>query len=61
MKERIYEKGIEQYPEVFRMSELLELHIDDLRALDDALWADWNRVRKAVKAVEELNGEEEDE
>lgn len=58
MKERIYENGIEQYPKVFRMSELLELHIDDLRALDNALWNDWERVRKAVKAVEELIQEE---
>ena len=58
MKERIYENGIEQYPKVFRMSELLELHIDDLRALDSALWNDWERVRKAVKAVEELIQEE---
>ena len=59
MKERIYENGIDEYPKVFRMSELLELHIDDLRALDEALWADWNRVKKALDTVAELNGEEE--
>ena len=59
MKERIYENGIDEYPKVFRMSELLELHIDDLQALDEALWADWNRVKKALDTVAELNGEEE--
>ena len=61
MKERIYENGVDEYPKVFKMSELLELHIDDLRALEDALWADWQRVSNAVKTVEDLNGEDNDE
>tara|TARA_R100001082_G_C4302990_1_gene133284 strand:+ start:168 stop:353 length:186 start_codon:yes stop_codon:yes gene_type:complete len=61
MKERIYENGIDEYPKVFKMSELLEFHLDDLRALEDALYADWQRVRGAVKTVEALEGEDEDE
>jgi len=45
-----------KYPEIFIMSELLEMTSDELQDLDDALYADWQRVRKAKdvkRALEE--------
>ena len=45
------------YPKpIWLMSELLEMTSDELRNLDDALYADWQRVRHALevkKAIEE--------
>jgi|21_taG_2_1085346.scaffolds.fasta_scaffold234374_2 hypothetical protein len=47
-----------KYPEIFIMSDLLEMTSDELQDLDDALFADWQRVRKAKevkRALEEEN------
>jgi len=37
------------YPKKFIMSELLELSSDELNNLEDALHADWERVRAAIE------------
>lgn len=40
-----------KYPKKFIMTELMKMTSEELSNLDDALYADWRRVRQALKVV----------
>ncbi len=47
-----------KYPKKFIMSELIKMTSQELSALEEALWSDWERVNKANKVVSQIEEEE---
>ena len=46
------------YPKKFCTAELIKFDSEELSALADALWADWQRVNNALKVVRAMENED---